>query len=132
MYDSGKIFVGLIIFIGLFTYPAWYFLTSDEPTAMPELVLPTKEDQQQCVYNMDYMRASHMDLLNVWRDKVVREGERIYTSSTGKKFEMSMTKTCLSCHSNKTEFCDRCHNYLEVTPYCWDCHVEPPQTEIHQ
>ena len=38
---------------------------------------------------------------------------------------MSLTNTCLGCHSNKAQFCDQCHNYLEVTPYCWDCHVDP-------
>ncbi len=88
------------------------------------------EDQKECVNTAEYMRTSHMDLLNDWRDKVVRENIR-FTSINGKKTEMSLTKTCMSCHSNKEQFCDQCHNYLEVTPYCWDCHVEPkkPETE---
>jgi hypothetical protein len=71
-----------------------------------------------------------MDLLNEWREKVVRDEERIYTSPGGKEFEMSLSNTCTNCHSNKSEFCDRCHDYLGVTPYCWNCHVEPPQMEI--
>ena len=29
---------------------------------------------------------------------------------------MSLTRTCMDCHSNKAEFCDRCHNYLAVRP----------------
>ena len=33
--------------------------------------------------------------------------------------------SCMSCHANKDKFCDRCHDYLAVKPYCWDCHVEP-------
>jgi hypothetical protein len=39
---------------------------------------------------------------------------------------MSLTGTCLTgCHTNKAEFCDRCHNYAAVSVYCWDCHVDP-------
>ena len=129
MYDSGKILVGIIIFIGLFTSPIWYDLASGESSNKPNIILPTNEDMKECVASTEYMRASHMDLLNEWRDEVVREGNRIYTSHNGKEFEMSLTKTCTNCHYNKTEFCDQCHDYLGVTPYCWDCHVEPPKTE---
>lgn len=129
MYDSGKIILGIIIFLGLFTFPTWYLFTDGETARMPELVLPEGEEQIECIDNAEFMRASHMDLLNDWRDKVVRNGERIFTSSTGKQYEMSLTKTCLGCHSRKEEFCDRCHNYMEVTPYCWDCHVESLQPE---
>jgi hypothetical protein len=129
MYDSGKILVGIIIFIGLFTSPIWYDLASWESSNKPNIILPTNEDMKECVASTEYMRASHMDLLNEWRDEVVREGNRIYTSHNGKEFEMSLTKTCTNCHYNKTEFCDQCHDYLGVTPYCWDCHVEPPKTE---
>ena len=130
MYDAGKIIVGLIIFVGLFTSPIWYDIASGEASNKPNIVLPVNEDMKECVAGTEYMRASHMDLLNEWRDEVVREGKRIYTSPTGKEFEMSLTKTCTNCHYNKTEFCDQCHDYLGVTPYCWDCHVEPPQMEI--
>jgi len=129
MYDSGKIILGIVIFIALFTFPTWYLFTNGEPKPMPDLVFPENEDQKECVYNSEYMRASHMDLLNEWRDKVVREGQRTFTTSKGKNFEMSLTKTCLGCHSNKAQFCDKCHDYLDVTPYCWDCHVDPSQLE---
>jgi len=129
MYDSGKILLGLIIFIGLFTSPIWYDLASGEASNKPNIVLPVNENMNECVASTEYMRTSHMDLLNEWRDEVVREGKRIYTSPNGKEFEMSLTKTCTNCHYNKTEFCDQCHDYLGVTPYCWDCHIEPPKTE---
>jgi hypothetical protein len=130
MYDAGKIIVGLIIFIGLFTTPIWYDLVNGESAHKPNIVLPVNEDIKECVASTKYMRESHMDLLNEWRDEVVRNGNRFYTSPNGKEFEMSLSKTCTNCHSNKTEFCDQCHDYLGVTPYCWDCHVEPPQMEI--
>ncbi|MFC2084034.1 sulfate reduction electron transfer complex DsrMKJOP subunit DsrJ [Bacteroidota bacterium] len=129
MYDSGKIILGIIIFLGLFTCPIWFNIASGKAEIKPNIVLPAKEDQEKCINSAEYMRLLHMDLLNDWRDKVVRENER-FILINGKKYEMSLTKTCMDCHSNKTEFCDQCHNYLGVTPYCWDCHVEPQKMEI--
>jgi hypothetical protein len=38
-----------------------------------------------------------------------------------------LQNTCLNCHNNKSKFCDQCHNYAEVTPYCWECHIEPKE-----
>jgi hypothetical protein len=35
----------------------------------------------------------------------------------------------MGCHVNKSEFCDRCHDYTAVTPYCWECHVEPREVQ---
>ena len=129
MFDSGKIIIGLILFLGIFTFPIWYNETGGEVAKKPNIILPAKGEVNECVNTTDYMHSSHMNLLNEWRDDVVRKGKRIYTSPTGKKFKMSLSKTCLSCHSNKSQFCDRCHNYLGVNPYCWDCHVEPKNPE---
>jgi hypothetical protein len=33
----------------------------------------------------------------------------------------------MDCHSNKSKFCDQCHNYVDVDPFCWDCHIEPKE-----
>ena len=90
----------------------------------PELVLPTNNNQKECVADTAFMRSNHMTLLNDWRFEVVREGKRIYTSNNHKNFDMSLTKTCLNCHSNAAQFCDQCHSYIGVSPYCWDCHSE--------
>ena len=39
---------------------------------------------------------------------------------------MSLTRTCmLQCHTNKAEFCNKCHEYANVEPYCWECHISP-------
>jgi hypothetical protein len=40
--------------------------------------------------------------------------ERIYVNPEGKLFNMSLSNTCLDCHSNKEKFCDRCHDYASV------------------
>jgi hypothetical protein len=125
MHDVGKIAGGLVVFLVLATSPLWYNALSASTPAVPELGQPPN-GSQQCVESKEYMRAFHMDLLNQWRDDVVRNGERDYTSSLfGSTYDMSLSRTCMDCHSNKAEFCDRCHTYLAVSPYCWDCHVEP-------
>jgi hypothetical protein len=130
MYDSGKIIIGLIIFVGLFTSPIWYDLSQGkEALKEPTLILPTNENQKECIRSTEYMRSYHMEMLNDWRYEVVREGKRSFVSSTGKTFNMSLTKTCLNCHSDKAQFCDQCHNYVGVSPYCWECHLEPHNAE---
>jgi len=127
MYDTGKIVGGLVIFVVLMTSPLWYNALTAAPAEAPKLDQPPN-GSKECVEPRDYMRAYHMDLLNEWRDDVVRNGKRDYASTAnGRTFDMSLTRTCLDCHSNKVEFCDRCHTYMAVDPYCWDCHVEPKE-----
>jgi hypothetical protein len=127
MYDAGKVIIGLIIFLALITFPVWYNVASGKATYVPELEKPAKGER--CVADTEYMRASHMDLLNRWRDDVVRRGERVYVDAYGKKYNMSLSHTCLDCHSSKKNFCDRCHNYMAVVPYCWDCHIIPEELQ---
>lgn len=131
MNDKSKIIIGLIIFLVLMTSPVWYNLISGSPVGSPETVIATANEpgRDQCVMPVDYMRTDHMDLLNQWRDLVVREGERVHKAHTGKKFNMSLTNTCMDCHSNKDTFCDRCHNFAGVDPYCWTCHIEPGEVQ---
>ena len=126
LYDKEKIIAGLVIFLALFTFPFWYNHGKAAPA--PKRVL-TKEAKTAgvCIRSTDYMKAEHMQILNDWRDIVTRDGQRLYVNPEGKEFEMSLSNTCLDCHANKTEFCDRCHNYTSVTPYCWDCHIDNPK-----
>ena len=125
MYDGGKIIIGLIIFILLCTFPFWYNLGSAAYEA-PELQMP--QNKQECVKAASWMRVNHMDLLDTWRDEVVRNDKSEYISSTlDKKVEISLQNTCMDCHDNKQKFCDRCHNTASVEPYCWDCHVAPEE-----
>jgi hypothetical protein len=124
MYDASKIVAGLAVFVVLATSPLWYNALSAAPPDRPALQKPTN-GSTECVETTEYMRANHMDLLDTWRDTVVREDVRTYTSEAGKDYTMSLSDTCLDCHSNKEQFCDACHTYSAVTPYCWDCHVIP-------
>ena len=126
MNDKGKIVTGLIIFLVMVTFPFWFNLGKAAPVPKPELTEKAKA-AKQCVRSTDYMRTEHMQLLDLWRDTVVRDARRTYVNEKGKTFNMSLSNTCLDCHSNKAEFCDRFHNYASVRPYCWDCHIDNPK-----
>jgi len=121
MRDRGLILIGLAVFLGLITFPLWYDAAAGTSPAPPELQKPVKGDN--CIYPTDYMRTSHMKVLMEWRDQVVRHQKRLVTIG-GKTYKMSLTGTCLDCHASKADFCDKCHDYSDVDPYCWDCHVD--------
>lgn len=126
MYDRGKVIAGLIIFVVMVTFPFWYNLGKAAPA--PEVKLSEKaKAAKECVRPKEFMTGGHMQLLDVWRDTVVRNGKRIYMNESGKEYTMSLTNTCLDCHDQKAEFCDRCHNYASVRPYCWTCHIDPKE-----
>lgn len=124
MQDGGKIITGIVIFVGLMTFPFWYNVGS-AAYERPELELP--KDAKQCVEETEWMRAEHMSLLNEWRDIAVREGKRDYVGLGGKTYDMSLQNTCMECHKTKEKFCDRCHTTASVSPYCWDCHIAPKE-----
>lgn len=126
MNDKGKIIAGVIVFFALVTFPFWFSMGKAAPKPEPVLT-PKALEAKACVRDKAWINANHMQLLNEWRDAVVRNGERMYVNLEGKSFDMSLSNTCLDCHSNKVEFCDRCHNYAAVSPYCWDCHIENPK-----
>jgi hypothetical protein len=129
MSDKAKIYSGMLIFLGLVTFPVWYRAASGKAGHRPDMVIQTKNvpGKDRCVMPAEYMRASHMNLLKDWRETVVRSGDRNYFSPDGRMFRRSLTRTCLDCHSNKSTFCDSCHHYMAVHPNCWDCHVAPPE-----
>jgi hypothetical protein len=124
MRNRGWVIGGIIIFAALTAFPFyWNALGRHEP--FPELELPLKE--KKCIEPVEYMRTDHMHLLVAWRIAVVRDDLFIYTASDGKQFEMNMQKTCLGCHKSRDRFCTRCHDYNDVKPPCWNCHVVPAE-----
>ncbi|HPA47833.1 MAG TPA: sulfate reduction electron transfer complex DsrMKJOP subunit DsrJ [bacterium] len=127
MYDKEKIIPGIIIFLLLATLPFWYTFVGGQPSVVPEPQI--SGPATQCVEPKTYMRNSHTDLLNTWRNEVVRKGNRVYIASDGKEYRISLSNTCMDCHSNKTEFCDACHNYLQIVPDCWNCHIQPEESK---
>ena len=123
MRDKGRIVLGLLVFLALATFPVWFNLVSGESPRSPELVLP--EGEKNCVADTEYMRSDHMQLLMDWRDETIRTNQRVFSMGDGRRYYKSLSGTCMTCHDKKQDFCDRCHDYVGVTPYCWDCHVEP-------
>jgi len=125
MYDTGKILIGVAIFLIIAIFP--FLLGVGDSSQAPHPVV-LKAAGEQCIESAAYMRANHMQMLDQWRDDVVRNNDRTYTNTSGKTFTKSLSNTCMDCHSNKKEFCDSCHDYSSVRPYCWECHVEPKET----
>ncbi len=124
MYNSKYVISGLIVFVVLVTAPFWLNLTTKN-YVYPEVTLPQGEGMEACIEDVEYMRANHMLLLNEWRDEALRNGNRVYVASNGKKWNISLQNTCMTCHANYDDFCLKCHDQNAVQPYCWSCHVKP-------
>lgn len=143
MYDGQKIIVGLLVFLALASIPFWYTPAAGKAYEAPNIKLPEGE----CVESRDYMRASHMELLNNWRDDVVRLGSRVHVSKSGKKYLKTLTGTtkpkpvppgselsgveqrgCLGCHSQTAAAGES-----EADSFCLECHqksgVEMPKDD---
>jgi hypothetical protein len=132
IYDGKKVVIGLVVFVVLMGLPIWYNMGKAAPA--PEIKIDTAAIQampkKQCILPKEEMRTEHMQLLNDWRNWAVRDGLTVYVAADGKQYNMSLQKECMECHSNKTEFCDRCHTYAGMTsstPYCWTCHIPPKE-----
>lgn len=131
MYDGGKITAGLVVFVLLMTFPFYFNVGKATVKPEPKIDTPVIKEMaaKKCVESKDYMKSTHMQLLNDWRDWALRQSKRTYVGADGKSYEISLQNTCMKCHSNKKKFCDECHNYTAVNPYCWKCHLEPKEKE---
>jgi len=136
IYNGGPIFIGIVVFLAVALFP--FYSNVGKVNAKPEPKTDTPaileyeklNGKKECVESKEWMRGEHMQLLNQWRDSVVRDDNRGYVSTSNhKRFNMSLQNGCMHCHSNKKKFCDECHNYLSVKPYCWDCHIQPVEKE---
>jgi len=129
LYNRGIILAGIVVFLIAATFPLWYGKGKAVPPPDLKLDTPAIErlKEKLCVEPAPYMRANHMKLLAAWRDSAVREGNRSYRAADGRVHRISLTGTCLECHSNKGQFCDRCHDYAGAKPNCWSCHIIPEE-----
>lgn len=122
MYNKKTVIPGLAIFVILVTFPVWFNGLSAGPVPKPEL---PPGGEKECVAPASEMRDNHMKLLNTWRDDVLRDGGREYVTVGGKEYGKGLQMACMECHTNKEKFCDSCHEYASVKPFCWDCHLTP-------
>ncbi len=129
MRNKTNIVVGVLVFIIVMTAPIWLNFGKSAAADAPEVSLDTPTinamSEKKCIYDTEYMRENHMEILHQWKVQVVRDGNRTLVTPDGRKFEMSLQNTCLDCHSNYDEFCKKCHDYNGVEPNCWTCHVNP-------
>jgi hypothetical protein len=127
VYDGKKIVLGLIVFLGILTFPFWYNAASGKAGYLPKPEAP--KDQKECIEPKAFIRVNHKALLEDWRLDVVRNGMRTYEAQNKKKYTKSLSKTCMNCHKDKDVFCQKCHDYAGVSTKCWDCHLYPKQIE---
>ena len=136
IYNKGPILFGIVVFLALAWFPFYYNIGAENKKPEPKVDTPAIQEwekqygKKECVESKEFMKAEHMVLLDNWRDVVVRDMDRMYISNTNhKSFNMSLQNGCMHCHSNKKKFCDECHNYMAVKPFCWDCHIQPQEKE---
>jgi len=102
--------LGLIILL-----PLVYNVVLCAYTNSPESFLEKPKGDGKCVRDAEYMRSNHMVLLKGIRNQAMREG---------KKTEIGL-KNCRQCHTNREQFCDRCHTKVNLKPDCFSCHYYP-------
>lgn len=135
IYNKGPIFLGIVIFAAMALFPIYNNFgkvnAKPEPKTDTPAILEWEKvhGKKECVEPKAFMKTEHMHILDQWRDSVVRDGNELYLSSSGRSHDMSLQNTCMKCHSNKKKFCDECHNYMAVKPYCWDCHIKPKEDD---
>ena len=81
----------------------------------PQFLATPENAEQGCIREIEYMRFRHMDLLTEIRDAGVRHGARREVTFTD----------CTVCHAPREEFCDRCHDAVNLVPDCFHCHYYP-------
>lgn len=127
MQKKTNIVVGILVFLLVMSAPIWMNFGKDTAASNVEVSLDTPTinalDEKKCIYDTEYMRENHMEILHQWKVQVVRDDNRVMVTPDGREFEMSLQNTCLDCHSNYDEFCEKCHDANGVDPNCWTCHT---------
>jgi len=90
------------------------FICAEGASDRPFLEMPD-EKYKKCVRETDYMRFRHMDLLKEIREDYVRQG---------KQGEIRLSN-CRECHIKREQFCDKCHNAVNLHLNCFECHYFP-------
>jgi hypothetical protein len=91
--------VGRFAWVSLFAAPKPFLQAASAPSG-------------RCVRDAAWMRGNHRVFLRELRDKTVRDGIRN---------EVTLS-SCSQCHKDKAQFCDKCHNAVNLRPDCFDCH----------
>ena len=115
--------IAVVILVVVILLPIGYYAIGDTVSPTADLFLQMPDPQyKECVKDTKYMRFHHMDLLKEIREEAVREGIR---------GDISLTD-CRKCHEDRSRFCNRCHNIVNLNLDCFGCHNYPetPQESI--
>ncbi len=119
MRDAGRLVGGLVIVTAVLAAPLWFgWARGEAPVSLPKVAA-----DEGCVEPPGEIRKRHPALLAAWRERVVRQGDRVHEKADGRAVRISLTETCLGCHGKATEFCDSCHRQAGVSLSCWQCHA---------
>lgn len=106
----------ILVAMGALAVPLlWALVGFAARSPMPSPWLAPARAGTTCVLPRSEMRYQHRAHLKALRDRVVRDGDR---SGQGRGLT-----SCRGCHSQREQFCDRCHAQAGVTPDCFGCHV---------
>jgi hypothetical protein len=100
--------------------PVGYYAIRDAfpRSAEPFLEKPDPK-YKECVRDIAYMRFHHMDLLKEIRVQAVRQGKR---------GDISLAN-CRGCHADRSRFCNRCHEAVNLHLDCFGCHNYPESAQ---
>jgi len=101
-----------IVILSPFAYSVGRFAWASIFSSPKPFLQATADPSQRCVRDPVWMRQNHRVFLRELRDKTVREGIRN---------EVTL-RSCSHCHNDKAQFCDKCHNSVNLRPDCFDCH----------
>ena len=119
MIDGGRIVGGIAILLVSAAVPIW--VVSVHGATQTGVFAAGRGSR--CIEPRARMRREHPQLLATWRQLAVRTGVRQYQTQDGLRVRISLVGSCLGCHGNATEFCDRCHATVAVSLDCWGCHA---------
>ena len=111
--------IAIIILIIIIILPlgyslASYVLVNKADDVQPLLEMPDLK-YKDCVEDTEYMRYHHWELLRGIREEIVRYGKR---------GDINLSK-CQECHTSRENFCNKCHDSVNLTPDCFGCHYYP-------
>ncbi len=91
------------------------YIFAQDSQSFDEFLVKPDAQYENCVKETDYMRFHHWELLREVREEVVRHGKR---------GELGLDR-CADCHTDRSQFCDKCHNVANVMIDCFNCHYYP-------
>ena len=98
MQKKTNIVVGILVFLLVMSAPIWMNFGKDAAASNVEVSLDTPTinalDEKKCIYDTEYMRENHMEILHQWKVQVVRDDNRVMVTPDGREFDMSLQNTC--------------------------------------